>query len=211
MLTAAENNVLSAAIRVNTIIMAVAFAVLGGVLLWLSTVILLLRGGHYVGMHLSLLSVFFPGYSVTWSGAWIGLVWGMAVGALSGVVLYWSYARSLRERLGNQVLEAPGATGLTPPTFVFSGNALGIGLGALMALQLFVTTNWLVLRGTAPYSKNAALLSQYLPGYSVSFAGSLVGALELFAAVFVLSHILAGIYNFVARMRTGTEPQGRSA
>ena len=66
---------------------------------------------------------------------------------------------------------------------MFSGNALGIGLGALMALQLFVTTNWLVLRGTAPYSKNAALLSQYLPGYTVSFAGSLVGALELFAAV----------------------------
>jgi hypothetical protein len=201
MLSAAENNVLAAAIRVNTIIMAVAFAVLGGALLWLSTVILLLRGGHYVGMHMSLLSVFFPGYSVTWSGAWIGLIWGLAAGALSGVVLYWSYARTLRERLGNQVLEASRATELTPPTFVFSGNALGVGLGALMALQLFVTTNWLVLRGTAPYSKNAALLSQYLPGYSVSFAGSLVGALELFAAVFVLSHVLAGIYNFVARMR----------
>ena len=211
MLTAAENNVLSAAIRVNTIIMAVAFGVLGGALLWLSTVILLLRGGHYVGMHLSLLSVFFPGYSVTWSGAWIGLIWGIAAGALSGVVLYWSYARSLRERIGSQVLEATRATELTPPTFVFSGNALGVGLGALMALQLFVTTNWLVLRGTAPYSKNAALLSQYLPGYSVSFAGSLVGALELFAAVFVLSHVLAGIYNVVARMRAGTEPQGRNA
>jgi hypothetical protein len=211
MLTFAENNVLAVAIRVNTIIMAVAFAVLGGGLLFLSTVVLLLKGGQYVGMHLSLLSVFFPGYSVTWSGAWIGFVWGMVAGALSGIVLYWSYARSLRERISSQVLETPGATGLTPPTFVFSGNALGIGLGALMALQLFATTNWLVVRGTAPYSKNAALLSQYLPGYSVSFAGSLVGAFELFAVVFVLAHILAGIYNLVARMRAETATQARSA
>lgn len=211
MLNNAESNVLDAAIRVNTIIMAVAFAVLGGALLWLSTVILLVRGGQNVGLHLSLLSVFFPGYSVSWSGAWVGLIWGMVAGALSGFVLYWSYARSLRERLEGQVLEAPGARGLTPPTFLFSGNALGVGLGALMALQLFVTTNWLVLRGTAPDSLNAALLSQYLPGFSVSFPGSLVGALQLFAVVFVLSHVLAGIYNFVARLRAGTAPQRRSA
>jgi hypothetical protein len=211
MLTAAENDVLSSAIRVNTIIMAAAFAILGGGLLWFSTVILLLRGGHYVGMHLSLLSVFFPGYSVTWGGAWIGLAWGLIAGALSGVVLYWSYARSLRESLGSQVLEASERTELTPPTFVFSGNALGVGLGALMALRLIITTNWLVIRGTAPYSKNAALLSQYLPGYSVSFTGSLVGACELFAVVFVLSHVLAGIYNAVARTRAGAPIEGRRA
>jgi hypothetical protein len=108
------------------------------------------------------------------------------------------------------VLEVRGTTELTPPTFVFSGNALGVGLGALMALQLFITTNWLVVRGTAPYSKNAALLSQYLPGYSVSFTGSLIGACELFAVVFVLSHVLAGIYNTVARMRAQTPIEGRS-
>ena len=211
MLNDAEVRVLNAAVRVNTIIMAVALGLLGGVVLFLSTVILLLRGGHNVGKNLSLLSVFFPGYEVSWTGAFIGLLWGIACGALSGTVLYWSYARTLRERLGSGILDASGGAGMTPPTFLFSGNALGVGLGALMALQLFVTTNWLVLRGTAPYSKNAALLSQYLPGYSVSFAGSLVGALELFAAVFVLSHVLAGIYNFVARLRAGTDLEGRSA
>jgi hypothetical protein len=67
MLNEAEEDVLDAAIRVNTIIMAVALGLLCGDLLWLSTAILLLRGGHYVGKHLSLLSVFFPGYSVTWT------------------------------------------------------------------------------------------------------------------------------------------------
>ncbi len=201
MLDEAEAKVLNAAIRVNTIIMAVALGLLCGALLWLSTAILLLRGGHYVGMHLSLLSVFFPGYSVTWTGAWIGLLWGFVCGALSGTVLYWSYARTLRERLGSQLLDSSATSALTPPTFLLSGNALGMGIGALMALQLLVTTNWLVVRGTAPYSNNAALLSQYLPGYTVSFPGSVVGALELFAAAFVVSHVLAGIYNAVARLR----------
>ena len=201
MLDEAEGKVLNAAIRINTIITAVVLGLLCGVLLWSSTAILLLRGGHNVGMHLSLLSVFFPGYSVSWSGAWIGLLWGFVCGALSGIVLYWSYARTLHERLCQQLLDSPAASALTPPIFLFSGNALGIGLGALMALQLLVTTNWLVARGTAPYSNNAALLSQYLPGYTVSFSGSIVGAIELFAAAFVMSHVLAGIYNTVARLR----------
>jgi len=201
MLDEAEVKVLNAAIRVNTIIMAVVLGLLCGGVLWLSTVVMLLRGGHYVGLHLSLLSVFFPGYNVSWSGAWIGLLWGFVSGALSGTVLYWSYARTLRERLGGRSLDPPAASALTPPTLLFSGNALGVGLGTLMALQLLVTTNWLVVRGTAPYSSNAALLSQYLPGYTVSFSGSMIGAIERFVAAFLLSHLLAGIYNTVARLR----------
>ena len=95
MLDDAEGKVLNAAIRVNTIIIAVAMGLLCGAILWSSTAILLLRGGPDVGAHLSLLSVFFPGYSVSWSGAWIGLLWGFVYGALSGIVLYWSYARTL--------------------------------------------------------------------------------------------------------------------
>ena len=125
----------------------------------------------------------------------------MSVGALSGTILYWSYARTLRERIASQLLESPASGAFAPPTFLISGNALGVGLGALMALQLLLTTNWLVVRGTAPYSHNAALLGHYLPGYTVSFWGSIVGALELFAVAFAVSHVLAGIYNFVARLR----------
>ena len=74
--------------------------------------------------------------------------------------------------------------------------------GRCLALHLILTTNWLVVRGTAAQSPNAALLGQYLPGYSVSFPGSPVGAAELFAVAFVLSHVLAVIYNAVARART---------
>jgi len=211
MLDEAEQKVLQAAIRINTIIMAVALGLLCGSLLWLSTAILMLRGGPNVGMHLSLLTVFIPGYSVSWPGAWVGLLWGFVIGAISGTILYWSYARALREQLSSRLLDTSGASPLVPPTLLFSGNSLGIGLGALMALQLLVTTNWLVVRGTAPYSKNAALLSQYLPGYTVSFPGSIVGAIELFVAAFIVSHLLAGIYNAVARSRMRRATQWESS
>lgn len=197
----AEGKVLNAAIRVNTVMAAVVIGLLGGVFLWSSTAILLWRGGADVGAHLSLLSVFFPGYSVSWSGAWIGLLWGFVYSALAGIVLYWSYARTLRERLGELIVESRAASTLTPPIFLLSGNALGIGLGASTALQLLLTTNWLVARGTASESNNAALLSQYLPGYTVSFPGSIVGAVDLFLVAFIASHALAAIYNTVARLR----------
>ena len=110
MLDDAEGKVLNAAIRVNTIIIAVAMGLLCGAILWSSTAILLLRGGPDVGAHLSLLSVFFPGYSVSWSGAWIGLLWGFVYGALSGIVLYWSYARTLHERLCELLVDSPAAS-----------------------------------------------------------------------------------------------------
>ena len=203
LLNRAELRLLNAAIRMNMIVMAIAFGLLGGCILWLSTVILLVRGGHAVGPHLSLLSVFLPGYSVTWSGAWIGLAWGVVLGAPSGAILYCSYASTLRERLTARLLDGrDAASDLTPPTVLISGNALGVALGVLLALQLFLTTNWLVVQGTAASSPNAALLGQYLPGYTVSLVGSLVGAGELFAVAFVLSHLFAVIYNFVARMRS---------
>ncbi|MDQ3215975.1 MAG: hypothetical protein M3P99_07880 [Pseudomonadota bacterium] len=203
MLNKAESTLLKAAIRMNMIVMGIAFGLLGGSILWLGTVLLILRGGNNVGLHLSLLSVFLPGYSVTWSGAWIGLAWGFVFGALSGAILYWSYSSTLRERIGSRLLDAPGVTTeLTPPNLLMSGNALGVALGALLALQLLLSTNWLVLRGTAANSPHASLLGQYLPGYTVSFSGSLIGAIEIFAVAFVLSHVLAAIYNFIARERT---------
>jgi hypothetical protein len=188
--------------RLNSAVIAGALGLLAGGALWLATLVLLVRGGDQPGRHLSLLGVFFPGYTVTWSGAWIGLFWGFVFGAISGVILYWSYARGARDALAGLVLKPSNRDLLPRPTMLLSGNALGIGLGALFAAQLLASTNWLVLRGTAAYSENAALLAQYLPGYTVSFGGSIVGAVELMVAAFVGAHVLAAVYNFVARKRT---------
>lgn len=52
--------------------------------LWSATIMLVLRGGQQVGEHLGLLSVFFPGYSVTIGGAFIGFVYAFVVGYALG-------------------------------------------------------------------------------------------------------------------------------
>ena len=198
----AEHTLLGSLVRLNMAIMGGIAGLFGGVALWLATVILLLRGGEQVGKHLALLSVFLPGYEVTWTGAWIGLFWGALAGAISGALLYWSYARSLREKLAQRVVDAGQPAVFEAPVFLISGVALGGALGLLGALQLFLTTNWLVLRGTAHLSTNAALLANYLPGYSVSFTGSLIGGVQLFAAIFVAAMVFSATYNLIARSRT---------
>ena len=198
----AEHTLLGSLVRLNMAIMAGIAGLFGGAALWLATVILLLRGGEQVGKHLSLLSVFLPGYEVIWTGAWIGLFWGALGGAISGALLYWSYARSLREKLAQRLVDASQPAVFDAPVFLISGVALGGALGLLGALQLFLTTNWLVLRGTAHLSTNAALLSNYLPGYTVSFTGSLIGGIQLFAVIFVATLVFCGAYNLIARSRT---------
>jgi len=196
-----ELMLLGAAIRLNTIVTALTFGLMSGTAIWVATAILLLKGGENLGAHLSLLGVFFAGYTVTWGGSFVGFIWGVVYGGLSGGILYWTYARSLRADLVRALLADTGASPLQAPTLLLSGRALGTGLGLVAALQLFITSNWLVLRGTAPYSSNAALLGQYLPGYSVSFVGSLIGALELFALTYLGALLLSGVYNRITRAR----------
>jgi hypothetical protein len=191
---------LDRAIRFNLIVIAVTMGAVAGALLWLATAILLLRGGEHVGVHLGLLGVFLPGYSVTWPGAWVGLFWGFVAGAASGAILYSTYAKGLRSGL-NQIFEPERRIGIRPPVMRISGPGLGLGLGALAAIQLFLATNWLVVRGTAPYSENAALLGQYLYGYTVSFVGSLIGCVQVFAMAFLASVFIAVVYNAIAARR----------
>jgi hypothetical protein len=67
-------------------VLAVVCGLIGGVGLFIMTVWLLLEGGPQVGSHLQLLSNYFIGYSVTWQGSVIGLLYG----ALTGGVLGWT-------------------------------------------------------------------------------------------------------------------------
>jgi hypothetical protein len=48
----------------------------------------------------------------------------------------------------------------------------------------------------------ARLLAEVLPGYSVSPVGSIVGAIELFAILYVFCHAFALIYNSLAGRRS---------
>jgi hypothetical protein len=58
-----------------------------GLGLLIATNVLVIRGGPYVGAHLRLLSVYFPGYSVTFVGSLIGFVWAFVLGYALGRVI----------------------------------------------------------------------------------------------------------------------------
>lgn len=73
--------------RLRASIMAVVLGMFAGAGLFVATAWLLIKGGENVGENLSLLGHFFPGYSVTWGGAFIGLFYGILAGAILGYCL----------------------------------------------------------------------------------------------------------------------------
>jgi hypothetical protein len=76
-----------AVVLLNAKLLGIVIGILMGTGLFLATNFLVLKGGPNVGAHLSLLSVFFPGYRVTFFGSIIGFCYAFAVGLISGVIL----------------------------------------------------------------------------------------------------------------------------
>lgn len=70
--------------RLDPKALGLALASVLGILLFLATVVLLLRGGAVIGPNLSLLAQYFPGYSVTWQGSMIGFMYGALAGFFIG-------------------------------------------------------------------------------------------------------------------------------
>ncbi len=67
-----------------------AIGLVWGLVVFLATVISLLKGG---GGTLSLLAVYYLGYKVTWLGSLVGLVWGFVNGLVAGIVVALIYNR----------------------------------------------------------------------------------------------------------------------
>jgi len=196
---------LRAAIKLNTWLLAGVFACVFGFSLFGLTYLSLYRGLPNPGQYLNLLGVFLPGYEVSYGGAWIGLFWGAVLGAFCAALFYRVYARSMDTQI-NRLLGTDKNTDLLMGATLFvDAKSLGIALGSVVAGGLVISTNWLVLRGTADESVHASLLVNYLPGYSISLLGSLVGALELFVVTFLLSWIFSRIYNGIASSRSGLQ------
>lgn len=78
-----------ALVRIKADVAAFVCALFGGVGLFMMTVWLVIKGGPGAGQHLQLLSNFFIGYSVTWAGAFVGLMYG----ALTGGLIGWAVGR----------------------------------------------------------------------------------------------------------------------
>jgi len=71
-------------VRLNALVQGVAVGAVTGLGVFVATVWLLLKGGTPVGPHLALLGQYFLGYSVSWSGSIVGLLWGFGFGFAIG-------------------------------------------------------------------------------------------------------------------------------
>jgi hypothetical protein len=79
-----------------------------------------------------------------------------------------------------------------------NARAWGIATGLLLGLGLFIATNILVLKGGPVVGPHLGLLGVYLPGYTVTFVGSLIGFVYSFVIGYAFGRLVAGIYNSVA-------------
>ena len=194
---------LHASIKLNTRLLASVFGAFTGLFMFLVTYMSLYRGMSDTGQYLNLLSVFLPGYEVSHFGAWIGLFWGALIGAFLAAMFYRIYAQSIPELIQEYLKSNSDNDDLLDMPMRLNGHYLGLALGVVIALGLIVTTNWLVLRGTADESVHAQLLVNYLPGYSVSTIGSIIGAIELFIINYILCILFSKVYNSISAFRGG--------
>ena len=193
---------LRSVVKINTAMLALSFGLLGGVLLFAVTWMSLLRGLPNPGHYLNLLGVFLPGYNVSATGAWVGFFWGAVVSAALAALVYRIYARSIPDRVSELLERGISDDDDLGSVMIFDGKYLGLALGLVSALGLIVTTNSLVLRGTADESIHARLLVNYLPGYDVSLQGSLIGGLELFVFTYLATILFSWIYNTIVSLRS---------
>jgi hypothetical protein len=83
----------------------------------------------------------------------------------------------------------------------FNQVIMGLVVGLLGAFFLFLATNWLVLLGGSRVGPHLNLLGQFFPGYSVSFIGSLIGAVYAFVIGFGTGWMTSRLYNFFVALR----------
>ncbi len=82
-----------------------------------------------------------------------------------------------------------------------NSGALGLSLGLLCGLAIFIATNWLVLKGGDPVGSHLRLLGQFFIGYEVSFPGSLIGFVYGFAVGTLSGASIGWIYNKFVEFR----------
>jgi hypothetical protein len=75
----------------NVKVFGLAMGLIMGLIIFIATNWLILKGGEPVGPHLQLLGQYFIGYRVTFWGSVIGFGYGFIVGALCGGLVGWLY------------------------------------------------------------------------------------------------------------------------
>lgn len=81
---------------------------------------------------------------------------------------------------------------------VLNAKVVGLALGMIFGLIIFLATNWLVLKGGDDVGTHLELLSNYFIGYRVTFLGSVIGFAYAFALGTVCGGAIGWIYNRIA-------------
>ena len=77
--------------------------------------------------------------------------------------------------------------------------AMTVAMGFVVALGIFLATALLLLKGApagVEVGSNLAALGTFLPGYGVTWAGSLIGAVYGFMVGAAIGFLLAVLWNF---------------
>ena len=95
-----EEKLYSGILRLNTKMLGLILGLLCGLLVFVATNWLVLKGGtingqgrYVVGPHMELLGQFFIGYRVSFLGSIIGFCYAFAIGTLGGALVGWIYNR----------------------------------------------------------------------------------------------------------------------
>ena len=76
-----------------------------------------------------------------------------------------------------------------------NARAWGISFGLLLAIGLLAATWILVAKGGPNVGAHLNLLGVFLPGYSVSWVGGLIGFVYAFVIGYALGRLLGFVYN----------------
>ena len=87
--------------------------------------------------------------------------------------------------------------------FGISLGSFKIAGGLLLGLVLLIATVVLVLKGGDAVGPHLSLLGAYLPGYSVTFVGSLVGFVYMFVIGYGIGRSVVTLYNRLAARARG--------
>lgn len=82
-----------------------------------------------------------------------------------------------------------------------NATIMGLITGLVFALGIFTVTNFLIVKGGPNVGLHLSLLSNFFPGYQVTFLGSLIGAAYGFVTGFLVGYFVCAIYNRVADLR----------
>ena len=77
----------------------------------------------------------------------------------------------------------------------------GFVTGVVAGLIVFVSTNWLILKGGNVVGPHLSLLGQYFAGYEVTFTGSLIGFAYAFVLGFLIGFGVTAMYNWIVDFR----------